>query len=1044
MKYSAVVTVATSLPKLFLSAVREIDGSDSGTGGKTHTQLVRACPDNYPGDGSGKDMNAPWLPNERTVSNTCMQQSAPLPNRRGMSDMIWAWGQFLDHDISLTEPVEPSEPKPLLIPDENDPLYPGPMAFERSEYDPTTGTAGNPRQQMNAITSYIDASNVYGSDKTRADYLRTFEGGKLKTSAGNLLPFNTAGLPNAGGPRPDMFIAGDVRANEQAGLASMHTLFVREHNRLASLIAKHFHWEREEDIYQMARKIVGAEMQVITYKEFLPALLGHHAPKLSDYNDWKSNVNAGIMNEFSTAIYRVGHTMLSPTLQLADANSIVDSIPLKNAFFNVTFLTDQPDRVDGLINGFLFQQAQEIDIKLIEDIRSLLFKNGPTNIGLDLASLNLRRGRDHGLAPYNEVRQKFGLAPATTFADITSNTEWATNLASVYDSVDDVELWIGALAEDHMEGASCGPLIGKLTAVQFENLRDGDKYFFMRDPDLRHPKLKSVIDLSKLTLAKVIEWNTAFKNLPENAFFTKDWVSLIRRSATLPGVGSPLTSARYYDGTDSGEGGAAHTQLVRSCPESYPGDGSGESMDYSHLPNERTVSNTCMKQSGLVPNSRGMSDMIWAWGQFLDHDISLTEAGMDGEAAPIPILDVNDPLYPGPMAFDRSEFDHTTSYPGKPRQQVNQITSHIDASNVYGSDKARADYLRTFVGGKLKMSAGNLLPFNTGGLPNAGGPRPDMFVAGDVRANEQAGLASMHTLFVREHNRLATLITEKCPFATDESIYQMVRKIVGAEMQIITYKEFLPALLGKWAPKLGDYKGWDRSVDAGIMNEFSTAIYRFGHTMLSPNLQMADGNGVVGSIPLRNAFFNVPFLTEDPGRVDRLINGFRYQRAQEIDIKLVEDIRSLLFNNGPMTVGLDLASLNLRRGRDHGLAPYNVARDEYGLKKAKTFWDITSNNEWATNLASVYTSVDDVDLWIGALAEDHLEGASVGELIKTILVDQFTKLRDGDRYFYLNDHDLSDPKVKSIIDLSDLTLGKVIGWNTVYKNQPDNVFFAPV
>ena len=521
--------------------------------------------------------------------------------------------------------------------------------------------------------------------------------------------------------------------------------------------------------------------------------------------------------------------------------------------------------------------------------------------------------------------------------------------------------------------------------------------------------------------------------------------ALLSRSLSAALEECPLgysSNLREYDGSDSGKGGAAHTPLVRACPANYPGDGSGEDMDYHWLPNERTVSNTCMKQSGLHPNKRMMSDMVWAWGQFLDHDISLTEPGKEFGTAPIPVLDKDDPLYPGPIKFDRSEYHPSTGVPGRPRQQMNLITSYIDASNVYGSDKERAAFLRTFKGGKLKTSTGNLLPFNTAGLPNAGGPSPDQFIAGDIRANEQVGLASMHTLFVREHNRLAELISKHCAYATDEAIYQMARKIMGAEMQIITYNEFLPALLGKHAPKLSDYKGWDKSINAGIMNEFSTAIYRVGHTMLSPTLKLATEKGVVDSIPLQKAFFNVTYLTDDPSRVDQLLNGFQYQKAQEIDMKLVEDIRSLLFKNGPTNVGMDLASLNLRRGRDHGLASYNVVRKKFGLRPARQFSDITSNGEWADKLAKVYESVDDVELWIGALAEDHLEGASVGELLKAVMVSQFTKLRDGDRYFYLNDRGLRSKKVQTIINLSEVTLAKVIEWNTVFKTQEGSVFLA--
>ena len=149
----------------------------------------------------------------------------------------------------------------------SDPM--GPMIpFSRSEYDHGTGTsAGNPRQQMNSITSFIDASNVYGSDSARAAALRdTGNGGRMKTSAGDMLPYNTFGLDNAGGPSPTMYVAGDVRANEQTGLAAMHTLFVREHNRLAGLLEENNPTWDDEALYQTARKIVGAQMQAITYK----------------------------------------------------------------------------------------------------------------------------------------------------------------------------------------------------------------------------------------------------------------------------------------------------------------------------------------------------------------------------------------------------------------------------------------------------------------------------------------------------------------------------------------------------------------------------------------------------------------------------------------------------------------------------------------------------------------------------------------------------------------------------------------------------------
>src|SRR5207237_1083506 len=166
----------------------------------------------------------------------------------------------------------------------------------RSTYDPATGTVpGNPRQQTNALTAWVDGSVVYGSDPARAAALRTYVGGRLKTSAGDLLPFNTDGLPNANDahlfPDDQLFLAGDVRANENVELTSLQTLFVREHNRLAAGLAARNPDFGDEQLYQRAREMVGAEIQEITYNEFLPALLGNGA--LPPYTGYNPLVNPG-------------------------------------------------------------------------------------------------------------------------------------------------------------------------------------------------------------------------------------------------------------------------------------------------------------------------------------------------------------------------------------------------------------------------------------------------------------------------------------------------------------------------------------------------------------------------------------------------------------------------------------------------------------------------------------------------------------------------------------------------------------------------------
>jgi hypothetical protein len=145
---------------------------------------------------------------------------------------------------------------------------------------------------------------------------------------------------------------------------------------------------------------------------------------------------------------------------------------------------------------------------------------------------------------------------------------------------------------------------------------------------------------------------------------------------------------------------------------------------------------------------------------------------------------------------------------------------------IYGSDEARALALRTLGGdGKLKTSSGNLLPLNTFGLDNGTGGSVDptkFYVAGDLRANDEIGLTAVHTLMMREHNRLAEQIAIVNPSWDDEAIYQRARKLVGAEIQVITFNEFLPALLGDAAPSItGTY---DANSSAAILSEFSTAL----------------------------------------------------------------------------------------------------------------------------------------------------------------------------------------------------------------------------
>jgi len=273
-------------------------------------------------------------------------------------------------------------------------------------------------------------------------------------------------------------------------------------------------------------------------------------------------------------------------------------------------------------------------------------------------------------------------------------------------------------------------------------------------------------------------------------------------------------------------------------------------------------------------------------------------------------------------------------------------------------------------------------------------------LAGDIRANENVALTAMQTLWVREHNRIADQIAAEDPSLSDEAIYQRARAIVTAEIQAITYNEFLPVLLGPQA--IRPYHGYDPSVNPGIANIFSTAAYRFGHSMLPSELLRLNDDGSVieaGNLSLRSAFF-APQELVDQG-IDSVLLGAASQESQEIDTQIVDDVRNFLFGP-PGAGGFDLASLNIQRGRDHGLPDYNQTRSDLGLEPVSRFADITSDPEVQAALEQVYGDVDNIDVWVGGLAEDHVPGSSVGKLLQTVLVDQFERIRDGDRFWYQN------------------------------------------
>ena len=472
--------------------------------GTASTPLLRTTTIGY-GDGIGSPGGVGQL-GPREISNLVDAQSGLIGNTASISSFVWQWGQFVDHDMSHTTIATPVEEFDIPVPKGDpqfDPRGTGRqiLPFQRSTFFMVNGI----RQQVNAISAFLDGSQVYGSNSSRANELRTLDGtGHLKTSDNNLLPFNLDFFPNQPDATASFFLAGDVRANENIGLTTLQTVFMREHNFWADSIKAGDPTLDDDGIYFRARAIVGAEIEMITYRDFLPILLGPDA--LTPYVGYNPDVDPSIANVFSAAAFRVGHTFLPDVLKrLNSKNQSTGNVILGIGFFNPSLITTTAG-IEPFLRGLANQIPQQVDPYINDSVRNFLI-GGKRSQGFDLASLNIQRDRDHGLPGYNQVRIDYGLAPKATFADMTSNLDLQTRLASAYATPDDVDFWVGGLSEDHVAGAQVGETFFTILKDQFQRTRDGDRFWYESylDPD-------TLATVQAQTLSIIIKRNTKIKD----------------------------------------------------------------------------------------------------------------------------------------------------------------------------------------------------------------------------------------------------------------------------------------------------------------------------------------------------------------------------------------------------------------------------------------------------------------------------------------------------------------------------------------------------
>ncbi|KAL3886199.1 hypothetical protein ACJMK2_026208 [Sinanodonta woodiana] len=540
-------SIAPDCTPSMMSRYRTIDGSCNnifnGFWGASFTPFERMLPAVYdyfdkPRQTSVKGLP---LPLARTISTRFHLPSVPANLMRDRSHMTMAFGQFLSYDIQrnalatgydganidcCTDNVERRRHNcfPIEIP--TDDTYYSPfnrtcMNFVRAFPTPNLDCYLGQREQLNQNTHYIDGSQIYGSDQFTSDSLRSFTGGTLKTGLDpdipNMLPKDTNNSANCILPQlisnVQCFMAGDVRVNEQPALASLHTIFMREHNRIATgLSALNNSWS-DQVLFEEARKIIGAILQHITYNEYLPEILGSaimysydlYPRSYGNIHGYQSNTNPSIRNEFATAAFRFGHSMVHDSLKYRGS-----SLLFKDLFNNPTTLYHANGGIDGIIKGLLDWQSQKVDERLSQQITRNLFER-QSGFGADLAAINIQRGRDHGIPSYLSMK-----AFCNVSDNVHSPSVWSS-LKGIYNVSEDIELFPAGVSEQPVTGGKVGPTFACIIAKQFEALKKGDRYYYEYFGNQAFTP-KQLDEIRKTTLSKVICRNTGLHTIPSKAF----------------------------------------------------------------------------------------------------------------------------------------------------------------------------------------------------------------------------------------------------------------------------------------------------------------------------------------------------------------------------------------------------------------------------------------------------------------------------------------------------------------------------------------------
>ncbi|XP_037912558.1 peroxidase [Hermetia illucens] len=490
----------------------------------------------------------------------------------------------------------------------------------------------------------------------------------------------------------------------------------------------------------------------------------------------------------------------------------------------------------------------------------------------------------------------------------------------------------------------------------------------------------------------------------------------------------------------------------------------------SDLPLSRVVSRTMHPDEGYHDHAGTV--MIIAWGQFMDHDFTLTGTPLDPinrndpeECCKRPLhlkhpycneirIPDNDYFY---KLFNVKCLDFVRAFPSpRPgcrlgsRNPYNILTGVIDGNTVYGVTEKFARSLRTGYGGLLRMNPvfkqyglKDLLPLKLD-IPDEGCTRPNgnmyCFDAGEIRVNEQLVLTCMHTLMARNHNNLAAGLAHVNPHWDDETLFQEARRINIAIIQHITFNEFLPILLGKEVlekfglvlQKHGYWDGYDPKINPGIIDAFAAAAFRFGHSLLPTAVERwSKAHKFIASKRLSD-LIRRPYDLYRAGVLDEYFMGLMNQVAQAMDDSITQEVTNHLFKKEGARFGMDLVSLNMQRGREFGLPGYMEFRKFCGLPPADRWDEMFGSmpNETIRRYQSIFKHPNDIDLWSGGVSEKPLPGSMLGPTFACVIATQMSYSRRGDRFWYELPNQPSSFSPEQLQEIRKITLARLICDNT--------------